>query len=227
MSELLNHYFKLRMDKDPVIPSVNDEPGPVITISRDYGCPGKKVAEKLTNILSSTYTADWTWIDKEVLDKLSKELNLNPSVIDDLSNFTDRKLSDYIALIFSSDYYPGEKKIKNTMAEIILSFANKGNTVILGRAGFLVTKHIKNSFHLKLTAPFDWRVERISIKRGISFHEAYKEVMEFKIKREQFLKFYSSDTNTDSHFDEIYDCSIMTVEEILNKAMKGINKRIT
>jgi len=127
MSELLNHYFKLRMDKDPVIPSVNDEPGPVITISRDYGCPGKKVAEKLTNILSSTYTADWTWIDKEVLDKLSKELNLNPSVIDDLSNFTDRKLSDYIALIFSSDYYPGEKKIKNTMAEIILSFANGFN----------------------------------------------------------------------------------------------------
>ena len=224
MDDLLHKYFKLRMNRvQPYLPNQEDF-GPIVTISRDYGCPGKKIAEELANNLSTNYKDSWTWIDKEILEQLSKELKLNPSVVNDLSNFTDRKLSDYIALIFSTDYYPGEKKIKNTMAEIITSFANKGNVVIVGRAGFILTSHIKKSFHIKLTAPFEWRVDQISEKRGISYPDAIIIVEEFKIKREQFLKFYSSSTNDDLNFHAFYDCSLMTDEQIISDTINKINE---
>ncbi len=57
-------------------------PGPVITISREYGCHGKRIAEKLADILTAKSKASgenkqWRWISKEILEQSAKELKLS------------------------------------------------------------------------------------------------------------------------------------------------------
>ena len=224
MDNLLLKYFKLRMERNPEFKPEFNEPGPVITISREFGCPGKRVAEKFANELTKHTKEEWNWIDKEIINQLSEELKLNPSTVDDLANYTDRKLSDYLALMFSSDYYPGEKKIKNTLSEIILSFANNGNVVILGRAGYLICGKIKRSFHIKLIAPMEWRIDKVSEKKDISYHDAIKFIDEFEIKRDQFQKFFSSGVPNDNDFDIIFDCSVKSDEEIISETFKLIRE---
>ncbi len=225
MDNLLLNYFQTRMNKEYAGTSEKEEPGPVITLSRDYGCPGKKIATLISDKIDEKYGQQWKMISKEILETLANELNLNPSVIQDLANFEDRRISDYIALLLSSDYYPGEIKIKNTISEIILSFANKGNAIIVGRAGFYITKHIHRSYHIKLYAPIEWRIDYMSEKSGISYPDAIKLVEEMNRKREQFLKFFASQKKSEFEFDATFDCSLLTNEQIVSKVLSDIESR--
>nr|MDA3822587.1 hypothetical protein [Bacteroidales bacterium] len=55
-------------------------PGPVVTISRELGCPAKRVACKLSeelNKIKSKKAKDhkWRWISKEILNESAKALN--------------------------------------------------------------------------------------------------------------------------------------------------------
>jgi len=61
-------------------------PGPVITISREYGCPAKAIAQRLSEVLSERKNAagqinSWKWYSKEILDESAKQLQLDPSKI--------------------------------------------------------------------------------------------------------------------------------------------------
>ena len=61
-------------------------PGPVITLSREYGCPAKVIAQKLSEVLSnhldkSGMKYSWKWYNKEILDESARQLQLDPSKI--------------------------------------------------------------------------------------------------------------------------------------------------
>ncbi len=225
MGDLLLKYFGKRMNSEGKLTYKRKRLGPLVTISREFGCPAKQIAEKLSKALSVEFGEEWNWISKEIMEELSKELHLNPSVTKDLSNYEDRKISDYIALLLSSDYYPGESRIKNTMADIIMSFAYQGNVVIVGRAGYLITQHVLHAYHVRLVAPYDWRVDRIAETRKLSYPDAMKYVNEISKKREQFLKFYSNKGTNEDIFNDEFDTSILSDEEIVVKIVENIRER--
>ncbi len=214
MENLLLNYFQTRMDKERIFSNPETEYGPVVTITREYGCPGKTLADELVyRINREDPPTKWNWIDKEVLKILARELKLSPSVIDDLQQFEERKLSDYVALIFSSDCFPGDKKIKNTIAEIILTYAQQGHYVIVGRAGHFITGHISRSYHVALKAPLKWRIEHMSQHKNCSYSEAQKLVAEMSEKRQRFLSHFAKGKENRA-FDSVFDCSEISIDEM-------------
>ncbi|MCF8370072.1 MAG: cytidylate kinase-like family protein [Bacteroidales bacterium] len=225
MDNLLIDYFHNRMERTTSKVEEVKEPGPVITLSRDYGCPGKRIATLLVERIKAEKQTDWTMISKEILETLATELKLNPSVVNDIAHFEDRGLGDYLALLLSKDYYPGEQKIKNTLSEIILSFAKKGHTIIVGRAGIYITKQIEKSYHIKLFAPIEWRIDYMSAKMSISYPDAMRLVEDMSRKREQFLKFFAVQKKEDITFDATFDCSQVSDDEIISHVMADLEKK--
>ena len=70
-NSLLFNYMQQRIRSDREIIESKD-PGPVITISREYGCPARKIAEKLSELLTiknltKGKDVKWRWIDKQIL----------------------------------------------------------------------------------------------------------------------------------------------------------------
>ena len=64
--------------------SEKNRPGPVITISRQFGCEGTLVARKLIQHLNDyphNYQEPWKYISKEVLYDSAKELSLSPNEV--------------------------------------------------------------------------------------------------------------------------------------------------
>lgn len=225
MKDLIR-YFNERLSrpvnwkKDPV------SPGPVVTISREYGCQGKTIANLLVEKINRNGYQSWRWISKEILESLANKLKLNPSVITEINNYEDRKLSDYIALLLSTDQYPGEKKIKQKLAEIILSFATEGNVIIVGRAGYFITGHIEKAVHVRLTAPLNWRTEHFAERRNLSYHEAMRIVETMGKKRLEFLNYFASHYQHRPH-DFVFDTSQISNQEIVNKVYKHlVNKEL-
>lgn len=195
-------------------------PGPVITISRDYGCPGRRIARLLSETLTEKNArlggnTEWKWISKEIIEESARELKLSPSLIQDLSDYRTRGFFENLALFFSDEFYPGDVKIKNTIAKFIYNAASEGNVVIVGRAGESITKNFEKSLHIKLQAPLEWRAKQVADSYGMSLVDAKKEVIEMDKRRTQFRNYFEKDLPDIEFFDIFFNVGTMTDEEII------------
>lgn len=195
-------------------------PGPVITISRDYGCPGRRIARLLSETLSEKIVRlggnkEWKWISKEIIEESARELKLSPTLIQDLSDYRSRGFFENLALFFSDEFYPGDVKIKNTIARFIYTAASEGNVVIVGRAGESITKNFEKSLHIKLQAPLEWRTQQVADSYGMSMVDAKKEVQEMDKRRAQFRNYFEKDLPDIEFFDIFFNVATMTDEEII------------
>lgn len=198
--------------------------GPVITISRDFGCPANLCATDLAEILSKIDGDDkepWKVISKEILEQAAKELGLTPEKIEFIFKFEKRSAVDEILESLSSKYYKSERKIKNTIRDVIRSIGEQGRVIIVGRGGSSILRDIPNSLHIKLISPIDYRVEGVSRRHEISYSEAKKLTIEMDKKRAQLRNELAGHTIEDRDYDIIFNTMIMKPDEIVELIAKA------
>ncbi len=220
MDNVFLKYMKEREGKTKPTLSVDFSQGPVITISREYGCPGKRIGEQLYRVINDKLTrekrtANWKWLSKEIIEQSAKELKLSSELTKHLSDYKKQGFFDNLALFFSEDYYPGETKIKNTIANFIHNAAEEGNVVIVGRAAEAITKNFKQSIHIKLVAPLQWRAEILSHTLGISLGEAEREALAMDERRMKFREYFERGVPDVQFYDASFNCKEMTDDEII------------
>ncbi|MBS0000651.1 MAG: cytidylate kinase-like family protein [Cyclobacteriaceae bacterium] len=204
--------------------------GPVITISRQYGCPAKIIAQdlsiKLNNILfRANKKQQWRWISKEILEESARELKMNKHLVQDVVNAGERGVMDDLIWSLSKKYYPGDVKVKKTLADVIREFASQGRVIIVGRAGVSLTRDVKDSLHIRLAAPFEWRVQTVSKRYALSYHEALKKIKEIDSKRDHLHEFFLGKKLDDSIFDIVFNYQTMAEQEILASIISVMEMR--
>lgn len=225
--ELLK-YMSDRLQED-----INDfeESGPVITISRLFGCPAKIVAKNLSEKLTSKALAkgfkgvDWGYVTKEIMSESAKELEMDPSKIKYVFDYEKKGLIDEIVSAHSSKYYKSDRKIRNTIAKVIRNMAHEGKVVIVGRGGVAITRDIPRSLHINLEAPLEWRTLRISEKLGKSFEETEKLIYDTDKKRKQFREYFEGKDTDYTQFDMTFNCMTLTTDEIVAIITKAVEER--
>ncbi len=210
-------YMSDRMQKD--IGEIKT-PGPVITISRLYGCSAKKLAKKLTGLLTKKMfvkglSDEWRFITKEIMSKSARELDMDPSELRYVFKYEQKGIIDDILKAHSKKYYKSDRKIRNTIARVIRNISYEGNVIIVGRGGVAITRDILKSLHVNLTAPLEWRVLRISEKHGIDHEEAEKMAIEIDKKRQQFRDYFEGRNTDYTRFDMSFNCMTLSIDEIV------------
>ena len=199
--------------------------GPVITISREFGCEGVVFGEKLTQALSKASAAfvekkvlPWKFLSKEIFQQTAKELHLHTYKVEQALRPREKSLLENFADSFSLQptYEP---KIHETIKDVINSYAHRGRVIILGRAGVSVTREIPNSLHIRLVAPLSWRVKKISESKNISDKEAERLTLENDHQRKLFIQ-----NMRNSVYDEGLDMTLnrmtMTTDEMVVAVLK-------
>lgn len=221
MSNFLVQYMKNRFVSEAGFPKKNNsKTGPVVTISREYGCPAKRLAGMLSSALNRIelehYSKHhWHWISKEILDESAKELKLKPSMIREVANKEDSGVVDDIVMSLSYKYYPGDHKIKKTMGEVIRSFAEQGHVIIVGRGGVSIARDISDSLHLKIQAPLEWRINYVSKNQMISLTEAKKKIQTIDMQRKMISEYFEGGKVDNSAFDVIFNYMTLDDEDII------------
>jgi cytidylate kinase len=194
------------------------DPGPVITIARETGCPGKKVAQRLNDILNQKLKTEkkieWKWVGKEIFIEAAKELDLEPEAVEQVFKQTNRNIIDQILSAQASKFYKNDKSIRKTIGETIRSMANDGNVIILGRGGVALTRDIKKSFHIYLEAPLEWRASVLSEKEKCTLEEAKKMALITDKRRIEYREYYQGKGTDYTWFDVRFNCMTLSVEEI-------------
>lgn len=221
MSINLVSYLK---DRYQEIDLKSTDPGPVITIAREMGCPGKCIAKLLTESLNgkklgSMKNHEWKWVGKEIFAEAAKELNLEARTIKQVFE-EKRGMLDEILSSQSSKYYKSDQKILNTTGKIIRSMANHGNVVVVGRGGIAFTRDIQKSLHIFLEAPLEWRASLISEKYHLTLNEAKKFAIEIDKRREKYREFFKGKNTDYTWFDVRFNCMTSKPEEIVAVIIK-------
>lgn len=219
--DLVSYLKKRFEDKDVQLKKPDKEDGPVITISRQYGCPAKHVAEKLSEKLTEMcknrgYKVQWKWIGKEILAEAAKELNVEPSRIEYIFNYEQRGIIDDIFASYSTKYYKSNRKIKNTIRDVIRSIGTDGFSIIVGRGGVAINHDIPKSFHICLEAPLEWRALRVSERYNISISKAKDYATDIDKKRKQFREQFEGKNTDYTTFDMSFNCMTLSLDEMVN-----------
>lgn len=215
MENILREYLQKSFpDEEKINPCGN---GPVVTISREFGCPSKLIAQLLSETINHRYKEThkpWKYINKEIVESAAKELELNPNEINFmLSSGARGILSDVLASFAYS--YVSNHRMKKTIVKVVSELAQKGRFVIVGRGGAGVLQGCGNTIHVRLQAPLEWRIAEISNSRGLKREEALKLIQETDEKRKSLIELVSGQKFNPYLFDLTFNCQTMTKQEVV------------
>ncbi|HEX2393999.1 MAG TPA: cytidylate kinase-like family protein [Bacteroidales bacterium] len=197
------------------------ETGPVITLSREYGCPAKIIAGRLAEELTRKLFAKgkdikWKYVTKEIMAESAKALEIDPEKIKYVFQYEQKSMVDDIISAQFNKYYKSERKIRNTVARVIRNMAAEGHVIIVGRGGVAITHDISRSLHIMLEAPLEWRTVRIAENFKISLEEAKKAALDVDKKRKEFREYFQGKDSDYTRFDMNINCMSFSIEEIVH-----------
>ena len=226
MSNVLADYMKKRFQNnlEHLIKS-KTKTGPVVTISRECGCPAKHLAGLLATQLNMIESANrshdtWRWIGKEILEDSARELHLNPNFVKDMVNMEDVSIVNDMIASLSHKPYPSDTKVKKKVTEVIRGFAEAGHYIIVGRGGVSITRDMPNSLHIRLQAPLEWRINNVSNREMISLSEAKKKIAHIDAQRNQLHQYFVGKTPDNTLFDVVFNYATLSDDEIIGAIIK-------
>lgn len=225
-NSLLNYLNQRLHEEIPQTRGDSGYAGPVITISREVGCNGLVVANLLaTELNKKRMMADWKVLSKEVFYKSAQELNLEPEKIRKIFKRTDKFTFEEILNAFGDKRYKSEAKIAKTVRDVIYSLAVDGYNIIVGRGSHIIAHDIKNSLHLRLVAPIEYRVANIMKNNQLSRSEALVFIERVESERIAFHKLVHADCMKDNTFDLTINRASFTDEQVIRLILDAIEMK--
>lgn len=211
-------YLDKRLKKDDYLEKKGIETaGPVVTISREVGCNGLMLAKLIASRLNKRkLIRDWRVLSKEIFSQSAAELNMLPEHVQRVFKQSDKYIFDEILKAFNNRNYKSEQKIKNTLIDVVRSFAIDGYSIIVGRAGHIIANDIKNSLHIRLIAPLEYRINTIQVNNNLNRDEALHFVQQVENERALFRKAIRVKNLHEELFDLILNRASYTDDEIID-----------
>ncbi len=205
----------------------------IITLSREVGSGGHTVGAILAEKLNVRYC------DKQLLESLQEQFNLNAASIERLKGEKKGWLNDFLKMIAPipsartlgvDSEYTREFDVDVTSddifkaeVEILQEFARMGSCVIAGRSGFFVFKDHPNALHVFITASKAHRMERIMKKQGLSEESAAALIQCIDQERENYIRRYAGVSRFDArNYDLILSADGHTEEQLSNMILSYI-----
>jgi cytidylate kinase len=180
--------------------------GPVITISRQTGCDARLVAENIVDDLNKKYgTNKWKWVDKDIIYAIAKELNTDSHRIENFYKGIELSNMSEMIMAFSGGFV-SDLRIKKAIKDVVLSMCREGYIVLVGRGGVSLTREIASALHIRLMAPFYWRVENVMKKKSLDIEAAEEYVVDTDEKRFNLITTFLDKKSI--NIDYLFDATI-------------------
>jgi CMP/dCMP kinase len=211
---------------------------PVITISRQIGSNGEKIAQDLCDLLGYSY------FDKSLLVSEAVKLGLTEREIIDFSEenyktqtLIERLFSPGVRVVTSTEIRQRdesgiEKKFTRHLDEsdhihmirqVINVAHNRGNMVIVGRGGQVVLQRKPDVLHVRLVAPLDLRISRLRKEKFWDVEKTLQYALERdKATTEYLYRFFKVQWDDPTLYNLTLNTGELTHEEVIDKINNAI-----
>lgn len=161
---------------------------PVITISRQYGCGGNEVGQRLADDLKMAF------YDNEISRRTAAEGGYTKKYVEqEEQRYTNSLLYDLVASNYAMA--PGEMPPLDALFEVqsrvIRELSCQGPCVIMGRCADYVLRDRPDCFHVYLSADLEDRVRRIMEKENCGAAAARQKIAEKDRERASHYKHFT------------------------------------
>jgi cytidylate kinase len=172
----------------------------VITISREFGSGGDALAERVAATLGY-HLVDKAFISAVLCQYGITEFDVEYEKTPGFWEGFDRDKADRRELMV------------RMLNQVVRTVACHGNVVILGRSGFAILPGLADVLHVRLQAPLDERVARVSQERKLSFVEAEQLVKDKDGIRTAFVEsFYGASWQSSLPFDVVINTAVVPLD---------------
>ena len=199
------------------------KPAPCLTVSREFGCQAYPFAEALVNELNTTETnLPWMIVGKQVLSEVAKLSGYSIAQIQKAQEIPSSVKA--IFAMFLDKHLAEETEIFQHMTPVLHKFAKRGHCIFIGQGAVLATQGLSNCSHVRLVAPYSFRVKRIMETHQLSQVAAAKFIDQKQQQRYDLLRRFADCDVTDPQlYHLILNNSRLPIDSMVKLTLGHLN----
>ncbi len=192
---------------------------PFITISREFGCPGVRLGLALLESLNTAKldAEQWSIYDRRVFDFIQGDPALNRRFFEEHMERRAHEFEEYLHATFAQA--PSDLALFQRWSAVMRELARAGQAVFVGRASHMVTRDLPGGLHLRVVAPFEWRVIRHMEDSGLPENEARTITRLKDRERQDYLhRYFGGGAEEAGAFHLVFNAARLGVEDMVKLA---------
>jgi cytidylate kinase len=189
----LEEYNRRQKDK-AALQHRKPKPRPCITISREFGCEGYPVAERLRELMIQKTGDEWVLIDKAVLEEVARRHNISEEILRTLGE-NNRILTEVLATF--SPRWKSDQEYFKLLSRHVVALAEQGNVIIVELGGAIITRHIEHSCHFRIFGSDAFKAASLARRLNMESEAAEKLMHRQQKVRDHFTKEFLSQDDHD------------------------------
>ncbi|MBK7378822.1 MAG: cytidylate kinase-like family protein [Ignavibacteriales bacterium] len=197
---------------------------PCITISRETGAGAGFVSQHLISYLQNATkdkSCEWTFFDKLLIEKVLADHNLPGQLSEFMKEDKYSNISSVVNELLG--IHPSKWTLLHKTTETIIQLARMGNVVIVGRAANVITAKLPKTFHVRLVAPLENRVQKMMKHYSMSEKEAGDFIKREDNSRKNYVKSnFNKDIENPHLYHLVVNTGLTTYEEAARLIGHGV-----
>jgi cytidylate kinase len=202
---------------------------PTLTISRQVGSGGRTIADKVAKLLDAWETPSicpWTVFDRDLVQRVLSDHNLPARLAQFMRQEVTSGINAGVREILGVQ--PSQWTLVHYTTDTLLRLARMGGVILIGRGGSVVTRTLRNCFHVRLVAPLEKRVRHASEFYHMNESQAYEFVESEDSERRRYLKkYFAEDIDNPLLYHLIINTDLMGYDEAAELIARAIEKHAT
>ena len=208
----------------------------VITISKEHGAGGKNLSEAIARALG------YELVDKTLIAKVAQQAKVSASKVERYDQEEYSPLAKYLDNLFLAnpplsapgafdlpvsaagmvaglgekyDFFNSEQYLKLTQTAIT-GLYDKGDVVLVGRGGQVLLAGKPGCLHLRIAAPLEMRVKRMTAKLNVTAKEAQEIIHKRDRSRASYIKdYYGRDWNDAALYHLVLNTALWDEQQVV------------
>jgi cytidylate kinase len=200
---------------------------PFVTISYEVGAYGVSVIESLCQYLQENENRKgniWKVFDRNKDGNMADDLNLPKTALSNFSDSTAPEIEGKIELMVDSNILPFTMIYK--IKQKILSEAELGYVIIIGRGGNIITSQLSKGVHIRIIGSFENRVRNLMKSFEIEEKKAREFIIDENLRRvNYFHKYFNKNINESLLYDLVINTDRLSAQDIVKEIGNLVLKR--
>jgi len=165
---------------------------PFVTISRQAGAGGIKFGHLLADRLNrlQPHQHPWHCLYRELVQRIAADHHLSTDLIDSLQKSSHTWIEEFLGGLSHTDHSPSELAVLRRVMQTMRALARAGHVILVGLNGVLMTRDMPGGLHVRIIAPFEWRVQNLAKNDGLPEKDAREKVRLLDQDRNAFANQY-------------------------------------
>jgi cytidylate kinase len=207
-------------------------PGPLITVTRQYGSGGSEIARRAATALG------WTLIDNEFVDEVARRAGLpaeavaareerSPGLLERLARTLAVASPEmFVTTVGVPRVEDDEATIVRVTERIIADAAAEGRVILVGRGAQAILARRPEALHVYVVASQAWRM-RVAVERlGVAAPDAERVLVETDRQRDRYVREHYGRTRDDpTNYDLVLNTERLTIEGAAAVVVSEVRRR--